>query len=210
MIKFTEKFPRSIEIGGKNYAINTDYRIMADLETKISRIDTSDKKAFMNILTETVSVLFKEKPTEGTQEEILDGVMWYYRCGKEPSGSVSGGNGKRCYDYDEDSDYIFAAFRQVYGDDLVSSDMHWWEFRAKFMALTQETKFVNIMQYRCTNISRIKNKEERARIKKLQDQFALKSQKQRKFANAESRDKAIRQKLQRRFDEVKKRAGENK
>lgn len=209
MIKFTEKFPRSIEIGGKNYAIDTDYRIMADLETKISGIDTSDKSAFAKAFLETVSVLFIEMP-QADYQEIINGVLWYYRCGKESSESVPGGSGKRCYDYDEDSDYIFAAFRQVYGDDLVSSDMHWWEFRAKFMALTNETKFVNIMQYRSTNISKIKNKEERARIKKLQDQFALKSQKQKKFANAESRDKAIRQKLQRRFEEVQKQAEGNK
>ena len=204
MIKFTEPFPRSIKIGGKNYAINTDYRIMAELETKISRADISDANAFANIFRETISVLFKEIPHEDIQE-IIKGVLWYYCCGKEPSANVSK-TGKRCYDYDEDSDYIFAAFMQQYGDDLVSSDMHWWEFRAKFTALTEETEFVKIMQYRSIDISKIKNKEERARIKKLQERFSLKSQKPPKFADTASRNDAMKQKLHRRFEEVQKQA----
>ena len=182
---------------------------MADLETKISRADISDGNEFAQIFRETISALFIEIPNAEIQE-IIDGVLWYYRCGKELPKNNSGGGGKRYYDYDEDSDYIFAAFMQIYGDDLVTSHMHWWEFRAKFTALTEETEFVKIMQYRGTNISKIKNKEERARIKKLQERFALRSQKPKKFADLESRDNAVKQKLQNRFAEVQKQAEENK
>ena len=208
MIKFTAELPRSISIGGADYAINTDYRIMADFETKINNTDISDKEAFAKIIGETISALFTEIP-QAPVNEIIDGVLWYYRCGKEP-GTNTSGNRKRCYDYDEDSDYIFAAFMQIYGDNLISADMHWWEFRAKFMSLTEETEFVKIMQYRSTNVSRIKNKDEKARIKKLQERFALNSDKKKKFADLESRNEAIKQNLQRRFEEVQKQAEENK
>ena len=209
MIKLTEQFPNSIKIGEKNYAINTDYRIMANLETKISRADISDANKFAEIFRETISALFIEIPNEDIRE-IIKGVLLYYCCGKEPSPKKSEGGSKRCYDNDEDSYYLFAAFMQQYGDDLITSHMHWWEFRAKFTALTEETEFVKIMQYRSINISKIKNKEERARIKKLQERFALKSQKPKKFADVESRDEAMKQKLQKRFEEVQKQAGGNK
>lgn len=208
MIKFTAELPRSISIGGADYAINTDYRIMADFETKINNIGNSDSEAFIRIINETADLLFIEKP-QIDLNELLNGILWYYRCGKEPPKNISGDK-KRCYDYDEDSDYIFAAFMQIYGDDLISADMHWWEFCAKFMGLTDETEFVKIMQYRSTNISKIKNKDEKARIKRLQEHFALKSQKQKKFADVQSRDEAIKQKLQRRFEEVQKQAEGNK
>ena len=208
MIKFTEPFPCSIEIGEKKYAINTDYRIMANLETKISRADISDANAFAEIFRETISALFIEIPHNDIREKIK-GVLWYYCCGKETSPKNSEGARKRYYDYDEDSDYIFAAFMQQYGDNLITSHMHLWEFRAKFTALTEETEFVKIMQYRSINISKIKNKEERARIKKLQERFALKSQRPKKFTDVESRDEAMKQKLHRRFEEVRKQACEN-
>ena len=208
MITFTGQLPRSIQIGGKNYAINTDYRIMADFETEINRADISDKKAFAKIFHKTISALFLEIPKADIRQ-IIDGVLWYYRCGKEPQKKFSQIR-KRCYDYDEDSDYIFAAFMQTYGDDLFSSNMHWWEFRAKFTALTDKTEFVKIMQYRGMDISRIKNKEEKARIKKLQELFALDTQKPRKFADLSDRDKAFRQRLQERYAEVRKQAESQK
>ena len=208
MIRFTADLPRAILIGGVDYAINTDFRVMADFETKITRADVSEPQVFARIFQETIAALFIDIPSNENIKDIIDGVLWYYRCGKEPDSTRSGGgSAKRYYDYDEDSDYIFAAYMQQYGDNLTTSHMHWWEFRAKFMGLTDETEFVKIMQYRGTNVSKIKNKEEKARIKRLQERFALKSDKIQKFASLESRDEAIKEKLKRRFEEVKKQAG---
>lgn len=206
MISFTAGLPRSIEIGGEAYAIDTDYRIMADFEMKIANADMADRTAFARVLSETVSALFTEFPKADIQQ-IIEGVLWYYRCGNAPrdTDGTSRSN-KRYYDYGEDSDYIYAAFKQQYGDDLITSHMHWWEFRAKFMALTEATEFVKIMQYRGADTSKIKCKEERARIKKLQARYALKSQRVQKFASLAERNEAYKEKLRRRFEEVQKQA----
>lgn len=207
MISFTAELPRAITIGGAAYAINTDYRIMADFEMKIANADTSDKLAFARILSETVSALFIEFPRQADAEEIIKGVLQYYRCGKElrdvPETPRSN---KRYYDYDEDADYIYAAFMQQYGDDLITSHMHWWEFRAKFTSLTEDTEFVKIMQYRGTDVSKIKCREERSRIKKIQERYALKSQKIQKFASLKDRDEAFKEKLRKRYEEVRRQA----
>lgn len=204
MNSFTVGLPKFISIGGAEYAINTDYRIMADFETKIANADMSDKTTFSQILSDTVSALFIDLPNADAQQ-IIDGLLWYYRCGKEPHNTECGSK-KRYFDYDEDSDYIYAAFMQQYGDDLITSHMHWWEFRAKFMSLTEDTEFVKIMQYRGTDVSKIKCKEEKLRIKKLQERYALKSQKMQKFATLEDRNEAFKQRLQKRYDEVRRQA----
>ncbi len=208
MISFTAELPRAIVIDGAAYAINTDYRIMADFEMKIANADMSDRTAFAKDLFETVSALFIDVPHAGAQQ-IIEGVLWYYRCGNEPrETSVTPRSNKRYYDYSEDSDYIYAAFMQQYGDDLLTSKMHWWEFRAKFMALTEATEFVKIMQYRGTDVSKIKCREERSRIKKLQERYALRSQKIHRFASLEDRNEAFKEKLRKRYEEVQKKAEE--
>lgn len=208
MIKITAELPRAITIGGAAYAINTDYRIMADFEKKIADADMSDKTAFAKILSETVSALFIDGLPNADAEQIIEGLLWYYRCGKEPRSTSESGSKKRYYDYDEDSDYIYAAFMQQYGDNLLTSHMHWWEFRAKFMSLTDATEFVKIMQYRGTDVSKIKCKEERSRIKKIQERYALKSQKIQKFASLKDRDEAFKEKLRKRYEEVQRQAEE--
>lgn len=206
MISFTAGLPRSIEIDGEAYAIDTDYRIMADFEMKIANADMTDRTAFARVLSETVSALFTEFPKADIQQ-IIEGVLWYYRCGNEPRDTYgTSRSNKRYYDYGEDSDYIYAAFKQQYGDDLITSHMHWWEFRAKFMALTEATEFVKIMQYRGTDTSKIKCREERFRIKKLQARYALKSQRVQKFASLAERNEAYKEKLGRRFEEVQRQA----
>lgn len=206
MINFTAGLPRSITIGGEAYAINTDYRIMAEFEMKIANADMSDMTAFAKILSETVSALFIDV-LHADAQQIIEGVLWYYRCGNElRETSVTPRLNKRYYDYGEDSDYIYAAFMQQYGDDLLASKMHWWEFRAKFMALTEATEFVKIMQYRGTDVSKIKCREERSRIKKLQERYALRSQKIQRFASLEDRNEAFKEKLRKRYEKVRKKA----
>ena len=204
MIKFTEKFPDHISIDGINYPINTDYRIMAEFETKINNTDISDKEAFSGIISETIKKLFLVIPDTDINK-VIKGILKYYRCGKDMPENNSH-DGKRIYDYDQDSDQIYAAFFQQYGDDLINSKMHWWEFRAKFLSLTEDTEFVKILQYRCTDISKIKNADERDRIRKLQSYFALKRPGVKKYPSIESRDSAIKNGLQKRFDEVKEKA----
>lgn len=51
--------------------------------------------------------------------------------------------------------------------------LHWWEFRALFQGLKDDNKIVKIMGYRGIDLSKIKDKEEKARYKKLKKIYAL-------------------------------------
>lgn len=51
-------------------------------------------------------------------------------------------------DMDIDADYIYAAFLQVYGIDLLEVDMHWHKFSALLGSLPQGTMLTDIIGYR--------------------------------------------------------------
>lgn len=204
MIKLAEKLPRSVFIDGAEYPVNTDFRIMADFETKINRTDISDKKIFSEIVGETLILLFGEIP-KADINTVLEKLLWYYRCGRVTDISANSsfnGNKKRFYDYDEDAEYIYAAFLQQYGDDIINSEMHWWEFRAKFLALTDSTEFVKIMQYRCMDISKIKSSEQRSHIREMQKKFALNIEKQPRYPSLEKRNEDMKRRLRQRYETV--------
>jgi hypothetical protein len=56
-------------------------------------------------------------------------------------------SGEKATDYDVDAEYIFAAFLELYGIDLVESNMHWYKFLALFKGL-HGTKLNEIIGYR--------------------------------------------------------------
>lgn len=51
--------------------------------------------------------------------------------------------------------------------------MHWWKFKALFEGLNENTQIVKIMGYRAMDITKIKDKEEKARYKKLKRMYQL-------------------------------------
>lgn len=79
------------------------------------------------------------------------------------------------YDFDYDAPYIYAAFRQAYGIDLVEQRgrLHWLTFAALFDALPEETAFVRIRRIRSTKLSEIKDKKQRAEVRQQQITLAL-------------------------------------
>ena len=57
------------------------------------------------------------------------------------------GSSEKATDYTVDADYIYAAFMELYGIDLIESDMHWYKFLALFKGL-HGTKLNEIIGYR--------------------------------------------------------------
>ena len=69
---------------------------------------------------------------------------------------------------------IYSAFMSQYGIDLQKIKfLHWWEFKAMFECLNDDNKIVEVMGYRSINLAKIKDKDEKARIRKLKKLYAL-------------------------------------
>ncbi|RXA80315.1 Gp15 family bacteriophage protein [Latilactobacillus sakei] len=74
-----------------------------------------------------------------------------------------------------DAKYIYAAFMQAYGIDLIEQQglLHWAKFSALINALPDNTLMRQIIDIRKTNLNEIKDKDEKKRIRKLKQQFSL-------------------------------------
>ncbi len=81
---------------------------------------------------------------------------------------------KRIYSFEHDASYIYAAFLSQYGIDLIeNASLHWWKFKALFEALNEQQKITKIMEYRAMDLSKIKDKKQRAQYRRLQQLYAL-------------------------------------
>ena len=190
-------YPDIVSVCGTKYPVNTDFRIMCRFELAIQKSDTAD-------ITSAVSDFFIGNIPDNA-DLAVDAVLEFYLCGKQAEGGkASGKNGKHFYDYSEDWKYFIAAFRQQYGIDLNTAQLHWWEFSALFAGLTDETELVKIMQIRCTNLKDISDKKERDRIKKLQERYALKQYRRKHYKTAEERDRAMIEAAKKRIAEAER------
>jgi hypothetical protein len=105
----------------------------------------------------------------------MDQLLWFYRCGKDIIKSKSSAKGKstQIYDFDFDDGYIYSAFLDQYGIDLQDADLHWWKFKALFKSLKEDNEIVKIMGYRSMDLTKIKDKEEKVRYKKMKDLYKI-------------------------------------
>ena len=167
--------PETVEIGCKEYFVDTDYRTFMIFEKIISSSERSDRKVY-----DTVFLFYPdEKPTD--LPAALDAVLHLYRCGdtaKKPARVRKNGNvelkPKLIYDYEYDAPYIYAAFLAQYGIDLIDIDyLHWWKFQALFKSLENHNKIVEIMGYRAADLSKIELPRERERIAQMKSLYAL-------------------------------------
>lgn len=172
-----EPLPEEVEIDGKSYFIDADYRTGILFEKLLLEYGKKNSKT---IIFDILDLFYPdEQPTN--LNAAVEQALYLYRCGapaKEAKTVKKNGNVEikqpQIYDYDADAPYIYGAFLSQYGIDLVDVDfLHWWKFQAMFRSLGREQKIVEIMGYRATDLSTIKNKSERERIARLQRFYAI-------------------------------------
>ena len=173
------------------YNIKTDFKqgIKFELLMQDNSLEKEEKVQLALNIFYNEGDLKKIKTKEELEKGIED-ILWFYMCGKEEKTSQKKvkGKQKQIYSYEFDDDKIYSAFIQQYKIDLQKQDLHWWQFKSMFESLTDETQIVQIMQYRATDLSKIKDKTEKKRIKDLQDLYKLpdmrtEEEKENDFAN---------------------------
>ena len=131
MIRLAEKgLPGAIEGYGQGFLLNTDYRVWL---------------RYPDILQESPESLFIREVPVITQEVVDALDLFYNEPAEIPRGS---GSSEQLFDWETDGDYIYAAFMQAYGIDLVDTELHWHKFLALFSSLPEETHMTKIMSYR--------------------------------------------------------------
>lgn len=111
-------------------------------------------------------------------DEAISKMVWFYRCGVDPAETTGKSaddtvNDEPPFSYEHDADYIFSAFMQAYGLDLARRPLHWWQFRALFRSLPEDTQLVKIIGYRTMKIPAKMSKEQRQHYEKMKRIYAL-------------------------------------
>lgn len=193
------------EVNGE--PINTDFRVMVQLETLIydPEISASEKVGL------GLRLLYQSETPRLTLEEAWEGLLWYYRGGedrdqgqeqKQPQSERQAPRKvRRVYDFTQDAERIYAAFRQVYGVDLQETPLHWWAFRAMLFSLPDSCLQGKIMGYRATDTSKLKGPEKK-RIQHLQKLYAITTPGVEDVTSTAERDRKMRDRVLRRFKEA--------
>lgn len=167
-----DRLPQNTQSGQR---IRTDFResIKFELLMQDNKIDEKSK------VEQALRLYYYDLSKITDIKKAIDEIVWFYACGKSKKVDNKTENNnnkekKQIYSYEFDAEYIYSAFLQQYKIDLNSIRyMHWWKFKALMENLNEDTQFVKIMGYRAIDISKIKDKEEKARYKKLKKTYAL-------------------------------------
>lgn len=160
--------PKSVVIDHETVRINSDFRTAILFEQMMFDEDFPEHLKTIN----AIHLFYPMVPQNTTQ--ALDKLIWFYSCGKEIPDRHSSGSSSRCYDFEYDDDYIFAAFMQQYHIDLENIGyLHWWKFNAMFRALPDTCEIVKIMGYRSIKIDSKMSDGERKFYTKMKKLHAL-------------------------------------
>lgn len=166
-----EGYPDSIIVNGESYLIDTDFRRWIGLTEAL--LDSQLGKEDLNYLIQSLFIDRIPNDGIGASRALMN---FLNRTNEERKPTKKGTKGKRVLSFSVDCDYIIGAFMECYRMDLVHIRyMHWWHFLALLKSLNSTCELKQRMEHRSINLSKVKNKKERARIRKIQRDIALPS-----------------------------------
>lgn len=168
----TRELPASITADNQEWPVSADFRswIRADLIMRDAQIP---EEAKLPLLCQYLNLDISEY--EGSGEDLWGGIFLFYTCQQQAKPDV-GGNGSNATAYRFDYDWwlIYAAFKQQYNINLLTAELHWFEFKALLDGLTEETQFIKVVQARLRDTSKLKG-EEKQQAEKLKRYWSVPS-----------------------------------
>ncbi len=175
---FYEELPDTVNVGGERIKIITDFReyirlldMLKDQELDYVQKFVIIQQYFLDDVTvdeEAVSALSGFITMNLNVAEVVE---------KDGYGNLQEKPKKNLFSYSIDYPYILSGFLRDYGIDLIDIKyMHWWKFRMLFDGLSDDTEIKQRIMYRSVDLSEIKDKEEKKRIKKIQKSIQLPSE----------------------------------
>lgn len=153
--------PTSLNVGGRNYKIRTDYRVILDILTAMNDPDifepgmTEEEKQLERALTmlQIFYIDFDTMPSSDWQE-ASEKACEFIDCGIKDDGKQK----PRLIDWEQDAPVIVPAVNKVRGKDVRSVKyMHWWTFFGYYMEIGE-----------CTLATIVSIRDKKRRGKKLE------------------------------------------
>lgn len=137
-----ELLPTSVEVGGAEYAIRSDYRAALDICAALSdpELDGQERAAVaLTIFYPDVDAIPPER-----YEEAVERCLWFLGGGTEEPPQ----KGPRLVDWEQDFQHIIAPINRVLGQEVRAVEyVHWWTFLAAFYEVGDCT-FAQIVRVR--------------------------------------------------------------
>ena len=136
--------PKSLRIGGKDYAIRYDFRPVLDICAALEDPDLDLKEKAI-----VACAIFYPDSDEIPPEHLREAVekcYWFIGGGEETSGK----KGPRLVSWEKDVKHIIAPINRVLGQeirDIPEGGLHWWTFLAAYMEIGDCT-FAQIVRIR--------------------------------------------------------------
>ena len=169
-----DEVPTTVIIDDVEFEINSDFRISMMFELLINDPELSERERLYQALILYYPII------PSNLEAAVDKIMWFYKCGKEEQEENNNTNKssgkktvKKIYDYEHDSEIIFASFMKSYNINLQRDNLHWWEFKSLFDNIDEDSKLYNIIEIRSVNLNQIKDKDKKNYYKKMKDLYKL-------------------------------------
>ena len=133
------ELPASVNIGGRDYAIRTDYRAILDIIMALNDPDLTDDDRGAVAL----GIFFRDELPEDLQAGI-ERCFWFISGGDEHPG---GKPAPRLVDWEKDFRWIASPINRMLGKDIRAVDMHWWTFLSYYYEIGDCT-FAQIVKIR--------------------------------------------------------------
>lgn len=154
--------PETVTVSGKRYRIRTSFKYWLRF---LELVEQDDKNPYL------FDFLYVDKKPSDRIKGFS--ALWGF-C--SPASLLprltSSDTSDKVVDYHIDAEYIYAAFYELYGIDLIEADMHWYKFQALFKGL-HDTKLNEIIGYRLFTPPNGKKSEYDRDMEKLKRAWAL-------------------------------------
>ena len=122
------ELPKSVEINGKKYAINTDYRDILEI---IGYLTDPDKPAYIK-WSIAIALFYKDEIPSNLMPEATEELAKFIGENEEDDGQIH----PKLIDWEQDSKAIIADVNKVAGYEIRSVPyLHWWTFLSYFRGI---------------------------------------------------------------------------
>ncbi len=161
----TAALPNYLEVEGKKYPIDTDFR------TWVTVFDAASKESSLcDLVIFVFPLIFSNGKIPADIFKTLEAIGAFL-CPFE-NRRKNGDDSSPLLSFTLDSPYIYSAFLSQYAIDLTKEDLHWWQFLSLLLSLNRCT-LQEIIKIRGMKPSEISDPLERARIRRLKGLYRI-------------------------------------
>jgi hypothetical protein len=135
--------PKTVEVGGEELEIRSDYRAILDILVALADPDLDNQDRAEVLL--TIFYTEPERIPLDSVNEAVDRCLWFINCGQDEEKNK---RSPRLMDWEQDFFYIAGPVSRVVGQDVRGLDyLHWWSFMSAYQEIGDCT-FAHIVRIR--------------------------------------------------------------